>query len=161
MQQVELPFSKDFRKEINIEPQVVSDNMSIISHHAVIRYIGLKGLTNKELHEDMVVTLGQNVPSCSTVKQWAAVFTHSRESLEETHTHTHTHTQHRRPVTITIQETIAKIHDIIMAERQVLHCHNIPRLDLKGHHKRSVALACYDGKNLMTLQIIKLTVKDL
>ena len=47
--------------------------------------------------------------------------------------------QHRRPVTITIQETIAKIHDIIMAERQVLHCHNIPRLDLKGHHKRYIS----------------------
>ena len=35
------------------------DNMS---HRAVIRYLGLKGLTPKEIHEDMVVTLWENAP---------------------------------------------------------------------------------------------------
>ena len=44
---------------------MVSDNMDNISHRAVIRYIGLKGLTHKEIHEDMVVTLGEVVPSYS------------------------------------------------------------------------------------------------
>ena len=36
---------------------MVSDNMHNISHRAVIRYLGLKGLTYKEIHEDMVVIL--------------------------------------------------------------------------------------------------------
>ena len=44
--------------------------MDNISHRAVIRYPGLTGLTPKEIHEDMVVTLGQDVsvtPRISTV----------------------------------------------------------------------------------------------
>ena len=46
------------------------------------------------------------------VKKWAAEFKHDRESLEcEPRT--------IRPVTVTVQETIAKIHDIIMADRRV------------------------------------------
>ena len=48
--------------------------MDHISHHAVIRYLGLKGLTPKEVYEDMVVTLGKNVPSYSVVKKWDAEF---------------------------------------------------------------------------------------
>ena len=48
---------------------VVSDNMDNISHRAVIRYLGLEGLTPKEIHEDMVVTLGENAPSYSMVKK--------------------------------------------------------------------------------------------
>ena len=34
---------------------MVSGNMDNISHRSVIRYLGLKGLTPKEMHEDMVV----------------------------------------------------------------------------------------------------------
>ena len=45
---------------------VVSDN----SHRAVIPYLSLTGLTPKEIHEDMVVTLGENALSYSTVKKW-------------------------------------------------------------------------------------------
>ena len=37
--------------------------MDNISHRAVIRYLGLEGLSPKEIHEDMVVTLGENAPS--------------------------------------------------------------------------------------------------
>ena len=47
---------------------MVSDKRDI-SHRAVIRYLGLKGLTPKEIHEDMVVTLGENAPSYSMVKK--------------------------------------------------------------------------------------------
>ena len=34
-----------------------------IRHRAVIRYLGLKGLTPKEILEDMVVKLEENAPS--------------------------------------------------------------------------------------------------
>ena len=33
-----------------------------------------KGLTTKEIHADMVSTLGDNAPALSTVKKWAAEF---------------------------------------------------------------------------------------
>ena len=42
---------------------MVSDIMDNISHRAVIRYLGLKGLTPREIRKDMVVTLGENVHS--------------------------------------------------------------------------------------------------
>ena len=54
-----------------------------ISHCAVIRYLGVKGLTPKEIHEDMVVTLGENDASYSMRKKWAAELHRGRESLED------------------------------------------------------------------------------
>ena len=39
-----------------------------------IRYLDLKGLTPKKIHEDMVVTLGENVTSHNVVKKWEAEF---------------------------------------------------------------------------------------
>ncbi|XP_041350779.1 protein GVQW3-like [Gigantopelta aegis] len=83
-----------------------------ISHRAVIRYFGLTGLTPKEIHEDMVITLGEDTPLYSMVKKWAAEFKHGRESLEDD-------PRPGRPVTVTTQKTIAKIHDIIIADRRV------------------------------------------
>ena len=44
----------------------VTDNMDI-SICAVIRYLHLKVLTPKEIHEDVVVTLRENAPSCSMI----------------------------------------------------------------------------------------------
>ena len=80
----------------------------------------------------MVLKLGENAPSYSMVKKWADEFKPDRESLED-------NPCPRRPVTrnvlfhdelntflftviwrqITTLETIAKIDDIIMADRQV------------------------------------------
>ena len=74
--------------------------MDTISHHAVIRYIGLKGLTPKEIYEDMVVRLGDNASSCSMVKKWDAEFKCGRDSLEDD-------PRQRRSVTVTTQETMA------------------------------------------------------
>ena len=88
--------------------------MDSISHCAVICYLGLKSLTLKKIHEDLVVTLGENAPSYSMVKKWDAEFNRSRDNLEDNLPH------RRKPVTITTQETIAKIRDIIMADRRVM-----------------------------------------
>ena len=88
-----------------------SDNMNI-SHHAVIHYLGLKGFTPKEIHEDMVVTLREDAPSYSMMKKWDAEFIHGKKSLESD-------PRPEKPVTVTRLETIAKIHDIIMADRRV------------------------------------------
>ena len=48
---------------------MISDNMDNISLCAVIHYLGLKGLSPKEIHEDMVVALGENASSYSMVKK--------------------------------------------------------------------------------------------
>ena len=83
-----------------------------ISQRAVIRYhLGLKGLTPKEIHEDMMVILGLAVPSYNMVKKWAAEFIHGNESLESD-------PLPDRSVTVTTQSTIGKIHDI-MSDRRV------------------------------------------
>ena len=86
--------------------------MENISNRAAIRYLGLKGLTPNEVHEDMVATLGEDAPSYTIVKKWAAEFKRGRESLEDD-------PRPGRRVTVTTPETIAKIHDIIMADRRV------------------------------------------
>ena len=47
------------------------------------------------------------------VKKWDAEFKCGRDSLEND-------PRQGRPVTVTTQETIAKMHDIIMADRRVM-----------------------------------------
>ena len=80
--------------------------MDTINHHAAICYLGPKGLTPKDMHGDMVVTLGEVALSYSMAKKWAAEFQRDRESPG-------------RPVILTTQEAIAKIHDIITEDRRV------------------------------------------
>ena len=76
---------------------MVSDNMDTISHRVVICYLGLNGLTSKEIFKkNMVITLGEDAPSYSMVKKWAAEFKRDRASLEDD-------PHPRRPVTITTQ----------------------------------------------------------
>ena len=106
---------------------MVSDNMDNISHCVVIRYLGLKGLTHKEIHEDMVVKLGENAPLYSMMKKWAAEFKRDRECLEDD-------PRPRRSVTVTTQETIGKIHDIIMADRRVTEQYIATELGIPGPH---------------------------
>ena len=57
----------------------------------------------------MVITHGENTPLYSMVKEWDAEFKCGRNSQKD-------YTSQRRPVTVNTQETIAMIHDIIMAE---------------------------------------------
>ena len=70
-----------------------------------------------------MVKLGENVPSYSMLKKWAAEFKRGRESLEDD-------PRPRRPVTVTTQETIAKIDDIIMADRRVTEYYTATELGI-------------------------------
>ncbi|XP_040923305.1 chromobox protein homolog 1b isoform X1 [Toxotes jaculatrix] len=91
------------------DDSALSEKMDNVSLRAIIRYLGLKGLSPKEVHEDMVATLGEGAPSYSMVKKWAAEFKRGRESLEDD-------PRPGRPVTVTTQETIDKIHDMILTD---------------------------------------------
>ena len=53
-----------------------------IRHRVIIRYLDLKGLTTKQVHQDMEATLGEDTLLYSMVKKWAGEFKRSRESLE-------------------------------------------------------------------------------
>ena len=86
--------------------------MDNIGLRAVIRYLGLKNLSPKDIHEDMVATLGEHAPSYSMVKKWAAEFKRGRESLEDD-------PRPGRSVTVSTRETIDKIHDMILADRRI------------------------------------------
>ena len=71
----------------------------------------------------MVVTLGENAPSHSLVKKLDAEFNRGRDNLEDD-------PRRRKPVTVTTQETIAKIHDIIRADRRVTESYDVTELGI-------------------------------
>ena len=57
--------------------------MDKIRHRAVICYLGVKGLTPKQVHQDMEATLGEDTPLNSMVQKWPGEFKRGRESLED------------------------------------------------------------------------------
>ena len=90
--------------------------MDKIWHCGVIRYLQKKGLTTKEIHADIVSTLGDDAPALSTVKKWAAEFMRRRESLEDD-------PRSGRPSTATTQENIDCIHQMVMNDRRLTISH--------------------------------------
>ena len=92
---------------------MVSNNMNNISFGAVSSYLGMKGLTPEEIHDYTMLALRGDATSYNMVKKWDAEFKRDRVSLED-------EPRRRKPVTVTTQETIANINDIITADRRVM-----------------------------------------
>ena len=86
--------------------------MDKIGERAVIQYLHEKGLTPKDIHNDMVATLGKDAPSYATVKRWMAEFKRGRQSLEDD-------PRPGRPVTVATPEMVNKVHDIVTTDRRV------------------------------------------
>ena len=57
--------------------------MAKIAERAVIQYLHKKGLTPKDIHNDMVSTLGKDIRSYAPVKRWVAEFKRGRQSPED------------------------------------------------------------------------------
>ena len=53
-----------------------------IWHRGIIKFLNKKRLAPKDIHADMVATLGVTVPSYAIVKRWAAHFKMDKEGLE-------------------------------------------------------------------------------
>jgi len=53
--------------------------------HAVIKYLFLKGMSGKAIHDDMLATLGDNAPVYSVVKSRLAEFKRGRNNVEDEH----------------------------------------------------------------------------
>ena len=49
---------------------------------AVIKYLCMKGMPPKEIHEAFMKNLGRESPSYSTVKKWTTKFKMGRESVK-------------------------------------------------------------------------------
>ena len=86
--------------------------MDKIGERAVIQYLHKKGLTPKNIHNDMVATLWKDAPSYATVKRWVAEFKCDRQSLDDD-------PRPGRPVTVATSEMVNKVHDIVMTDRRV------------------------------------------
>ena len=49
----------------------------------IIKYFCKKGMSPKEIHDDFIKTIGDEFPSYSTVKKWAAEFRRGIKSMED------------------------------------------------------------------------------
>jgi len=79
---------------------------------AVIKYLHLKKLTPREIHDDMVDTLGDSAPSYATVKRWCADFKRGRRSTEDEE-------RPGRPNEVATQRQIDAVLDTVMKDRRL------------------------------------------
>ena len=73
----------------------------------VINYLQKKGITLKEIHEDMIQILVENSPSNVTVKKLAAEFKQGRDSTEDDSQSSHSKA-------LTTDEQVDTIHCILL-----------------------------------------------
>ena len=79
---------------------------------AVINYLQKKGITPKEIHEDMVRIFAEDSPPNTTVKRWAAEFKRGRDSSEDD-------PQSGRPKTSTTDAQVDAIHRLVLDDRRL------------------------------------------
>ena len=90
-----------------------TDKMEKVEVRAVIRYLRIKGISPKEIHEDFMEILGKDSPSYSTEKKWVAEFRRGRESIEDDE-------WFGRPKEATTNETVEIVHSLVICERRNL-----------------------------------------
>ena len=79
---------------------------------AVIKYLNLKGMSTKEINEDMIQTLGKDAPLYSTVKKWVAEFKRGKEDVTDD-------SRAGRPVNVVTDEQSEAVHRAVMSDRRV------------------------------------------
>ena len=116
--------------------------MDKIWHCGIIKYLQKKGLAPKDIHADMVATLGDDAPALSTVEKWAAEFkSRGRESLEDD-------PRSGCPVSATTQENIDHVHHMVMDDR----CLTV------NQKADAVAISCKRVKNILHQELGMLKV---
>ena len=62
-----------------------SENVEIskIEYRSIIKSLSLKGLTGKEVYDEISKTVGEICPSYATVKNWVASFKREKVSVED------------------------------------------------------------------------------
>lgn len=98
----------------NFEKVMSSENVEIskIEYRSIIKYLCLKGLTGKEIYDDMSKTLGEVCPSYATVKNWVASFKRGKISVEDDD-------RPGRPISVSTPENVNAVHDMILSDRRI------------------------------------------
>lgn len=79
--------------------------------HALLKYSRKKGLSPKEIHEDMVCVLGKSALFYQVVKNMSRAFKLGRQTCEHAK-------GFGRPVSVASQEQVTRVHDKVMADRR-------------------------------------------
>ena len=75
-------------------------------------YLFLKGNTPTQIKVELDTVYGDNAPSFTTVKFWAAEFKRGRKSLGDDE-------RSGRPKTATADDNIAKVHQMVLDDRRI------------------------------------------
>ena len=127
--------------------------MDKISERAVIQYLHKKGLTPKDIHNDMVATLGKDAPSYATVKRWVAEFKCGRQSLEDD-------PPPGRPVTVAKPEMVSKVHDIVMTDRRVTERYIASTVGISQERVHSILTEDLEMRKLLAPWVPRLLTVD-
>lgn len=96
--------------------EVIKYNISVTMDkkelRAVIKYLYLKKLKPKEIHQDIITTLGEDSVSYSTIKKWSSEFKKGRNSIEDD-------PRCGRPRFSSSNEMVQNILKIIMNDRRI------------------------------------------
>ena len=101
--------------------------MDNIAERAVIQYLHKIGLALKDIHNDVVATLGNDVHLQATVKSWVTV---GRQSLEDD-------TCLGKPVT-------SKVHDIVLADGKLRNSYIMGCPPVRGDNPRALASGLFN-----------------
>ena len=90
--------------------------MDPTEYRCVIEYLLKKQMRAQQIFEDMSKTLGDDCPSRATICRWTREFKRGRKSVEDDH-------RSGRPVDYTDDETVARVHELVMNDRRVTITH--------------------------------------
>lgn len=85
-------------------------NFKIFEHRSVIKFLTKQGIGRKDIYEHLVCVYGDQVPTNSTVKKWAAEFKRGQQSI---------YLSNSRPVDLTTPEHCAAVQRLRMAYRRL------------------------------------------
>ena len=112
-----------------------------------------KGLTPKDIHYDLVATLGKDAPSYGTMKRWVAEFKHGRQSPEDD-------PHPGRPVIVATQEMVSKVHDIVMTDRQVTERYIASTVGISQERVHSILTEDLEMRRLSACWVPRLLTVD-
>ena len=85
---------------------------SKVEYHAVIRYLYLKGKTDKEIHGELAYVYGSSAPCYAQVKLWVGEFKRHRLSFED-------EARSGGLLDATNEEMCKKFRNLVYADRQI------------------------------------------
>ena len=127
--------------------------MDKIGEKAVIQYLHKKGLTPKDIHNDMVATLEKDAPLYATVKRWVTEFKRGRQNLEND-------PRPGRPGTVATPEMVNKVHDIVMTDRRVTERYIASTVGISQERVHSILTEDHEMRKLSVRWVPRLLTVD-